>query len=1180
MVVFPTEWIHLAPGDRRIRSGPGRGSESRQPTGAGGRASTIRFPFTPKSVEEVRAMQWAALRARGSWPEATPNEDAPATVMPPITGDRVRPHDSSADASELYRAMHGGLFGAGTDEAAIFRTLEGRSPAEIEALRQSYRDHYGRDLGQDLKGELSGAELTRAENLLQGNRFAADADALHSAMKGAGTDEDAIYRVLQGKNPAERSAIEREYEARYGVALTSALEGELSGAELQRAESLRTGQTARADAAALNEAVKGAGTNEGAIYQTLAGKSDDERAAVESEYRQLYGRDLATDLRGDLSGPALDQALALLSGHAARADAASLRSAMTGAGTSESTIEEVFAGTTATERAAIEVEYRQMYGSDLRADLATELGGNDLDRVRSMLATGGLSDAERLYSAVTGPGTEESTIRSVLTGRSKDELQAIREDYTRRYGRDIVADLQGDLSGRDEFDAMQALKGRPETLEEVLQRLNERAAYEREGLLNVPGRAMMDLANEKGSLLDENVARANAHYERALADGQVDAEEAARLAQLVGYGLQDIDAYRESKDAAANVASTVGATAAAVGVVVASGGSGTPVAAAILKAAVAGAGARVALSGAVQGRGYGWEDGASDAALGAVDGATVAAFAPLGRAAAGAALRGTAQTAGRRAAAGAREGSVEGLAEGALSGGAHGALQEGTWDQGVGEGLLNVGEGALTGAAMGVAGGALGGGLFGLAARRAAPQPKISPDELSRQADVAMKQMVDAGVPPAQARELTEEAVRELYPAQARQVYGEAADFEPAFLRRPKGVPDEQVVRANYRSGFSDGYKIADVPESTLEQMRILADKRLAATQRRNHLESLQKAGPLSHEQSLALTRARGEINEASRLIGETAAEAYVARQFPGLKKVYPPPGAPSRAGDFDQAWIGVDDSGNWIVVEAKGGSGQLGGRWASRRSLWAQQGSPRYFDEIVEVMRKSDDGWQAAMALDAARDAGRVRYIKVRAPIARKPGGLSSLRDIQVREFDLGMGGLERRVDDVLPAGSPTQPTPTVPGAPRRTSELFHEALITGDPNLPAGYGATNKYGDIVYSTQGSANDQALALAHERLHSYLSPKLMPLRGVRADVRMAAYKHSELVRYLEEALAESYAQVKVTGISGLPTGIRFPVANGYVRLDRVVKESAVGTLAVGGLTYGVYVVTESAGEDE
>lgn len=775
-----------------------------------------------------------------------------------------------------------------------------------------------------------------------------------------------------------------------------------------------------------------------------------------------------------------------------------------------------------------------------------------------------------LHSAVAGLGTDESAIRSVLEGRSSDEIAAIREDYRRRYGRDLVADLQGDLSGRDEFDATQALKGRPQTPEEALQRANERAAFEREGLLNAPSRVLMDLVNDEGSRLDETVARASAQYRQAMADGRLDETEKGRLSQLLAYTEQDLHAYRESKNAGAEVVSTVGATAAAAGVVIASGGAGTPVAAAILKAALVGAGTRVALSGAIEGRGYGWEQGLSDAAQGAVDGGTVAAFAPLGRAAAGAALRGTAETTGRRVAAGAIEGGVEGLAQGTASGGVQGALRDGAWDQGLADGLLSVGQGAATGAGMGAAGGALGGALSGLRARVATPQPDISPDALAREADQAVKQMVDAGVPPAQARELTESAVREMYPTQARQLYGEAAEFEPVLLRRPKGVPDEGIIKAQYRGGSSDRLKIADLPEPARERMRLLADQRLAAVRRRDLLEPLEKAGALTHEQALALTRARGEINEASRLLGETAADAYVAKQFPGLKKAYPPPGAPSRAGDFDQTWVGVDASDNWIVIEAKGGRSRLGGRWTSGSTVWAEQGTPRYFDEIVDVMQQTDAGMEAAMALRRASREGRVRYLVVRAPIAKDAGGLPSLRDIRVREFDMVTNGLERRAGEGTLARSPTQA-----GAPGRTSRFLYEPRVTGDPSLPAGYGVTNRFGDILYSTSGTATDQALALAHERLHSFLSPKLMPVRALRADLRMAAYQHSQLVRYLEEALAESYAQITVTGLSGLPAGIRFPIANGYVQLDRVVTEAAVGTLAVGGLTYGVYIVSSS-----
>jgi hypothetical protein len=126
-------------------------------------------------------------------------------------------------------------------------------------------------------------------------------------------------------------------------------------------------------------------------------------------------------------------------------------------------------------------------------------------------------------------------------------------------------------------------------------------------------------------------------------------------------------------------------------------------------------------------------------------------------------------------------------------------------------------------------------------------------------------------------------------------------------------------------------------------------------------------------------------------------------------------------------------------------------------------------------------------------------------------------------------------------------------------------------DPTLPPGTGRTDRFGNITYSSAGSATDQALTRYHEQVHSFLSPRLNRLRSFRADLMMAGYQRSAFLRYLEEALAETYAQLRVHGIRGLPTGLRFPIRNGYVTLRAVVTEAAIGTVLYGGATYGVYI---------
>jgi hypothetical protein len=78
-------------------------------------------------------------------------------------------------------------------------------------------------------------------------------------------------------------------------------------------------------------------------------------------------------------------------------------------------------------------------------------------------------------------------------------------------------------------------------------------------------------------------------------------------------------------------------------------------------------------------------------------------------------------------------------------------------------------------------------------------------------------------------------------------------------------------------------------------------------------------------------------------------------------------------------------------------------------------------------------------------------------------------------------------------------------------------------------------------------------------------PKVGPMRHLRAQLRASGYWRSALLRYLEEALAESYAQLRVHGLQAAVVGIRFPVQHGYVTVSQIATEGvAIGNIAVGG----------------
>ena len=130
----------------------------------------------------------------------------------------------------------------------------------------------------------------------------------------------------------------------------------------------------------------------------------------------------------------------------------------------------------------------------------------------------------------------------------------------------------------------------------------------------------------------------------------------------------------------------------------------------------------------------------------------------------------------------------------------------------------------------------------------------------------------------------------------------------------------------------------------------------------------------------------------------------------------------------------------------------------------------------------------------------------------------------------------------------------------------------MTASPraDLMAGEGYTTEYGDIFYSSRGSAEAQRLARVHEKVHAFLTPKLQVMREVRVVLNSNGYLKSYLLRYIEEALAETVAQVTVKGWREAMVGVAFPVKNGYVTVAGMKSEVAgimLGPVNVAGMVY-------------
>jgi hypothetical protein len=204
------------------------------------------------------------------------------------------------------------------------------------------------------------------------------------------------------------------------------------------------------------------------------------------------------------------------------------------------------------------------------------------------------------------------------------------------------------------------------------------------------------------------------------------------------------------------------------------------------------------------------------------------------------------------------------------------------------------------------------------------------------------------------------------------------------------------AIPARYKTPLQ-AIETSALPRDTQESLARLCGSRDAASRT---AASLRSSGALAGR----VKAAENAIGIESRKIGEEAAEGVVRSRYPGPpapQKVYPPAGAPSRSGDFDQVWkVTIHGEEKTVVVEAKGGTSDIKSRNVGVTR--AEQGTRGYYDDIVKNMQKSkDSAMRATGDMLQGSTADNVIYLHVSAPIDTS-GGKSASTIVKVGEFDI----------------------------------------------------------------------------------------------------------------------------------------------------------------------------------
>ncbi|XP_037542554.1 annexin A11a [Nematolebias whitei] len=287
-----------------------------------------------------------------------------------------------------------------------------------------------------------------------------DVEVLRKAMKGFGTDEQAIINLLGSRSNKQRVPLLKAYKTSYGKDLIKDLHSELSG-DFRKLVMATLKTPAQFDASQLHDAMKGAGTDEACLIEILSSRSNYEIKEINRVYKEEYKKKLEDAIQNDTSGHFCRLLISLAQGNRderetvdialAKQDAQALYAAGENKlGTDESKFNAILCARSKPHLSAVFYEYQKMCGRDIESSITREMSG-DLESgmlaVVKCIKNTPAYFAERLYKSMKGLGTKDQTLIRIMVSRSEVDMLDIRQEYLKKYGKSLYTHITADTSG-------------------------------------------------------------------------------------------------------------------------------------------------------------------------------------------------------------------------------------------------------------------------------------------------------------------------------------------------------------------------------------------------------------------------------------------------------------------------------------------------------------------------------------------------------------------------------------------------------------------------------------------------------------------------------------------------------------------------------------------------------------
>ena len=111
------------------------------------------------------------------------------------------------------------------------------------------------------------------------------------------------------------------------------------------------------------------------------------------------------------------------------------------------------------QRVKIRADYQTKFSRDLLEDLKSNLKSDFLNVVTSLYKDPVEYDADLLYLAMKGIGSNKEVITEVLCFRTPDKMNKVKAKFQEKYGKELVAEIKSETSGDYQKIVLALLEG-------------------------------------------------------------------------------------------------------------------------------------------------------------------------------------------------------------------------------------------------------------------------------------------------------------------------------------------------------------------------------------------------------------------------------------------------------------------------------------------------------------------------------------------------------------------------------------------------------------------------------------------------------------------------------------------------------------------------------------------------